>query len=64
MSIDESCKKSIQDYENVKKDTNGGILKARIKDKITKQSYEEFGHLTDCFRYVCTDLFREQFLSY
>lgn len=64
VSIDESCKKSIQDYENVKKDTNGGILKARIKDKITKQSYEEFGHLTDCFRYVCTDIFREQFLSY
>lgn len=33
IGIDDSCKKSIRDYENVKKDANGAILKQRIKNK-------------------------------
>lgn len=64
IGIDETCKKSINDYENVKKDVNGGILKTRIKNKITMQTYEEFGHLTDTFRYVCVSVFKDEFTRF
>jgi len=59
--IDESCKKSITDYESVKKDVNGGILKVRIKDKSTQQTYEPFGHLTDTLRYVVVKVFEKEY---
>lgn len=36
----------------------------RYKNKITGQTYEEHGHLSDCKRYVVVDLLREQFLSF
>lgn len=64
ISIDRSCKKSIRDYENVKKDVNGAILKQRVKNKLTNQSYEEFGHLTDCLRYVCVDVFKAEYTKF
>lgn len=64
IGIDEDCKKSINDYENVKKDVNGGMLKTRIKNKITMQTYEEFGHLTDTFRYVCVAVFKNEFTRF
>lgn len=62
--ISESCSKSIYDYENVKKDENGAILKLRIKNKLTKQTYEEFGHLTDTMRYVCVDLLKDEYTRF
>lgn len=64
IGIDESCGKSVRDYENVKKDVNGAILKVRTKNKLTGQSYEEFGHLTDTLRYVCVDIFRNKFREF
>lgn len=64
IGIDESCGKSVRDYENVKKDVNGAILKMRTKNKVTGQSYEEFGHLTDTLRYVCADVFRGEFREF
>lgn len=64
IEVDNGCKKSINDYENVKKDVNGGILKTRIKNKITMQTYEEFGHLTDTLRYVCVSIFRDEFTRF
>ena len=62
--IDEGCKTSIEDYMSVQKDVNGAILKTKVKNKITMQTYEEHGHLSDTFRYVCCDVLREQFLSF
>ena len=61
IGIDDSCTKSIRDYENVKKDVNGGILKKRVKNKETGQTYEEYGHLTDTLRYVCVDVFNDEY---
>ena len=49
---------------SVQKDVNGAILKTKVKNKITMQTYEEHGHLSDTFRYVCCDVLREQFLSF
>lgn len=62
--IDERCKVSIEDYMSVQKDVNGAILKTKVKNKITMQTYEEHGHISDTFRYVVVDLLREEFLLF
>lgn len=59
--IDESCTVSIEDYMSVQKDANGAILKTKVKNKTTLQTYEEHGHLSDTFRYVVVDLCNEQY---
>lgn len=64
ITIGENCKNSIGDYMSVQKDANGAILKTKVKNKITGQTYEEHGHLSDCKRYVVTDILREQFLAF
>lgn len=64
ITIDENCKMSIEDYMSVQKDVNGGILKTKVKNKITMQTYEEHGHISDTFRYVVVDMLREEFLLF
>lgn len=64
ITIDENCKVSTEDYMSVQKDVNGGILKTKVKNKITMQTYEEHGHISDTFRYVVVDLLREEFLLF
>lgn len=60
-TVDEGCKQSIVDYNNAKKDVDGTILKARVKDKKTGQSYEKYGHLTDCMRYFMYAVFKKEY---
>lgn len=64
IEIDEACKESIDDYLSVKKDVNGGLLKVRVKDTVTKQSYEQFGHCTDTMRYAIVDILKDDFTSW
>lgn len=64
ISIDSGCKASINDYVAVKKDVNGAILKQRVKDKATGQTYEKAGHLSDCKRYVVIDLLKDKFTAF
>lgn len=64
ITIDEQCKVSTEDYMSVQKDVNGGILKTKVKNKITMQTYEEHGHISDTFRYVVVDMLREEFLLF
>ena len=64
ISIAEDCKVSIEDYMSVQKDVNGGILKTKVKNKVTMQTYEEHGHISDTFRYVVVDMLREEFLLF
>lgn len=64
ISIDESCTVSLEDYMSVQKDANGAILKTKVKNKTTMQSYEEHGHLSDTFRYVVTDLCSEEYTAF
>lgn len=61
ISIDEDCHTSIEDYMAVQKDANGAILKTKVKNKTTMQTYEEHGHLSDTFRYVVCDICKEEF---
>lgn len=44
--IDPKCKLLITDLESVKEDIDGTKLKKKVLDKITGQSYEQYGH---CF---------------
>ena len=62
--FDNSCNTSIEDYMSVQKDANGAILKTRIKNKVTMQTYEEHGHLSDTFRYIVVDLCRNEFIAF
>lgn len=62
--IDESCETSVNDYITVKKDVNGAMLKQRVKDKITGQSYEKAGHLSDAKRYFVTAILKDRYTSF
>lgn len=64
IEVDESCKVSSDDYLAVQKDVNAGILKTRVKNKITGQSYEAHGHASDCFRYLIHDVLRSKYIDF
>lgn len=61
IEISEYCKESINDYIETKQDKDGGILKKRITDPKTKQSYEPNGHLSDTKRYFLCKVFETEF---
>lgn len=62
--IGDRCRVSIEDYMSVQKDVNGGMLKTKVKNKTTMQTYEAHGHISDTFRYLVADVLREEFLSF
>lgn len=64
INIDDGCRASIDDYQSVQKDVNGAILKTKVKDSVTKQTYEEHGHLTDTLRYVVHDIMYEEYVQF
>lgn len=64
ISIHDSCLVSLEDYIMTKKDANGSVLKKRIRDKTTGQSYEEFGHFSDTKRYIITELHKDAYTSF
>lgn len=61
ITIGDNCRTSIEDYMSVQKDVNGAILKTRVKNKITMQTYEEHGHLSDTKRYIVCDVLKDEF---
>ena len=64
INIDNSCVTSIDDYQAVQKDENGAMAKMKVKNPVSKLSYEAHGHCADCLRYACTDLLRSQFTEF
>lgn len=61
INIDPKCKKLIADLESVKEDIDGTKLKKKVLDKLTGQSYEQYGHLSDCSDYQIVTLFKSYF---
>lgn len=61
--ISDKCINTIDDYENVKEDRNGGKLKTEVKDPITKKMYQQYGHLTDTDDYFLCEYFKELYES-
>ena len=59
--INETCKKSINDYIETKQDRDGTILKKRETNKDTGVSFEPNGHFTDTLRYFICKVFNKEF---
>lgn len=64
IEIGEGCKVSVNDYLSVQKDVNGGILKTKVKNKMTGQTYEDKGHISDTFRYLVVDVLKSEFIEF
>jgi hypothetical protein len=64
INIDESCKNLITDFEFLKEDVNGTYKKPKIKDNITGESYEKYGHCADAWRYQGVSVFKYEFDNY
>jgi phage terminase large subunit len=62
--VDPSCKKSIFDYTYALEDSEGGISKKMKMNKVTKVSYQEFGHFSDIKRYIIAKAFSEKYYDY
>lgn len=62
--IGDNCTTSIDDYISVKEDADGKMLKTKIKDKLTGQTYEPFGHFSDAKRYFITQALKYEFEDY
>jgi hypothetical protein len=64
ITIADSCKVSIDDYVTVKEDKDGTMLKLKLKDKTTEQTYEPNGHYSDAKRYFLTTILQNEFNLY
>ncbi len=64
LAFADRCRISIEDYMCVQKDVNGAILKTRVKNKTTMQTYEQYGHLSDTLRYVVCDVLKDEFTAF
>jgi len=62
--ISNKCRKSIEDYTMVKEDAEGKMLKKRETNKETGQSYERYGHFSDCKRYFITTILADLYVKY
>lgn len=64
IGIDSKCRNSINDYQYCTEDQEGKVNKKVIRDGVTGQSYQEFGHATDCLRYILTIVFMDQYRKF
>jgi hypothetical protein len=62
--VNDTCKKSLFDYQYALEDSDGTIKKSKKTNPVTKVSYEEFGHCSDCLRYFITVAFATEYQSY
>jgi PBSX family phage terminase large subunit len=62
--IDKKCVKSIEDYNMAVEAADGSLLKKRITDKVTGQSYEKYGHYSDLLRYGVVTLLKDEYQQF
>jgi len=58
------CKKSVYDYQYTLEASDGSIHKSTKKHPVTKVTYQEFGHASDCKRYLITHNFATEYLAF
>jgi phage terminase large subunit len=61
ISIDSTCKKTIDDFMYLKQDANGDKLKEKTKDTKTNVVFEKYGHTSDSADYFLTTVFAAEF---
>lgn len=64
IGFDSKCRNSINDYQYCTEDEEGKVNKKVIKDKLTGQSYQEYGHACDTLRYILTAMFIEKYKKF
>jgi hypothetical protein len=64
ITIDESCKKMINDFVLLKEAAEGDKLKEMETDPKTKVRYQKVGHYSDLFDYLMCSAFYDDFLAY
>ena len=62
--IGDNCLLSKQDYNTVKEDMDGGMLKEKVKDALTGATYEKNGHLSDAKRYFICRVLEKEYKDY
>ncbi len=64
LEVSKTCTKSIYDYQYALEDSDGTLKKSKKTHPVTKVSYEEFGHPSDCKRYLCTVALADEYNNY
>lgn len=64
IGINDICKKSIYDYQYALEASDGTIFKKTKPHPITKVPYQEFGHASDCKRYLITHNFESEYKAF
>lgn len=64
IQISDTCRVSIDDYSTVKEAPDGSMLKVKIKDKETGQSYEPNGHFSDAKAYFIVELLKDIWIKW
>ena len=59
--IDEACKKMVVDLTYIKQDPNGKKWKEKVKDEISGQTYEKYGHVGDSMDYIICEVAASDF---
>jgi hypothetical protein len=62
--FDTRCSKTIEDYINIKEDSDGGKVKTKAVDMSTGVSYERWGHLSDGDDYFLCQYFASDYSLY
>lgn len=60
--LDESCKNSIRDFNNLQEDADG--TKKKEKESINGVTFEKYGHTSDTFDYLVCMAFANDYLTY
>ena len=60
----DKCKKSVNDYSYTMEASDGTILKKTKQNPVTKVPYQEFGHASDCMRYLICHNFHAEYLAF
>jgi phage terminase large subunit len=64
LGFDARCRNSINDYQYCTEDEDGKVNKKVIRDKLTGQSYQEYGHATDTLRYITYAMYVERYKKF
>lgn len=62
--FDPSMINTNRDYQTVKEDADGSMLKEYATDRVTGKRYEKNGHCAQASYYIATSLFRDSFDAY
>lgn len=64
ISLHEKCTNTLNDFIYTIEASDGTKLKSKVKDPITKQTYEEYGHCTDSADYIICSAFAQEYEEY